>query len=42
VNPANQPLKQRLIITKIGENNGGGRNLLSKGIKLKGEENYVA
>jgi hypothetical protein len=26
----------------MGENNNGRRNLLSKGIKLKEEENYVA
>jgi hypothetical protein len=25
----------------MGENNGGGRNLLPEGMKLKGEENYV-
>jgi hypothetical protein len=48
VNPANQqtPIpqssKQRLIITRVGENNGGGRNQLPERIKLKGEESYVA
>jgi hypothetical protein len=26
----------------MGENNGGGRNQLPEGMKLKGEENYVA
>jgi hypothetical protein len=26
----------------MGENNGGGRNQLLEGMKLKGEENYVA